>query len=80
VRADLAREPRATSDAAAILAAMSHSTDGGMSSPNTDERQAQVERMERAIADAYANGHEASGYFPDNCCAEAGNTDERPVD
>ena len=43
-----------------------------MTSPNTVERKALVERMDLAMADASVNGKESSEYFLDKCDAEAG--------
>jgi hypothetical protein len=63
-RAALDEELRAKDDAADIIDTMSG-----------DERQAHIWRMERAMADAYANRHDAPGYFLDKRGARAGTTD-----
>jgi hypothetical protein len=51
-RAALDEYLRAKNDAANIIDTMTG-----------DDRQAHIDRMERAMADAYANGHDASEYF-----------------
>ena len=47
-----------------------------MTSPNTVERKALLDRFARAREDARVNGQEASDYFLDKCGAEAGDTYE----